>query len=134
MTVADPSPDRFEPVPLGALEQQVMDALWDAGEQTVREVITALGDVHAYTTIATVLTHLDRKGMIRSRRQGRSVRYSARRSRSEHAARVMEHALAASKDRRASIVHFVETMDPGEVDLLRSYLDQHPGPAGRDDG
>ncbi|APX34862.1 MarR family transcriptional regulator [Brachybacterium sp. P6-10-X1] len=111
-----------------------MDALWDSGELTVREVITALGDVHAYTTIATVLTHLGRKGMIRSRRQGRSVRYAARRSRSEHAARVMEHALSASRDRRASIVHFVETMDPGEVDLLRSYLDQHPASGGRDDG
>lgn len=133
MTTNDPSPEHFEPVPLGALEQQVMDALWDTDEQTIREVITTLGDVHAYTTIATVLTNLDRKGMIRSRRQGRSVHYSARRSRSEHAARVMEHALSASRDRRASIVHFVETMDPGEVDLLRSYLGQHPGPEGRGD-
>ena len=115
-------PERFEPVHLGALEQQVMDTLWDSGDRTIREVITALGDVHAYTTIATVLTNLDRKGMVRSRREGRSVRYGARHSRSTHAAHVMEHALSASKDRTASILQFVQGMEPADADLLREYL------------
>lgn len=114
--------EHFEPIHLGTLERQVMNVLWDTGEATIRELIIALGDVHAYTTIATVLGNLDRKGMIRSRRQGRSVHYGPRRSRPVHAAEVMEHALSASDDRTASILHFVQSMDPADADLLRDYL------------
>src|SRR5699024_11492570 len=92
MTRAAASAHHVGPVPLGALERQVMEVLWVDGDLTVRELISALGDVHAYTAIATVLSNLDRKDMLRSRRDGRSVRYSPRHSRSMHAARAMEHA------------------------------------------
>lgn len=34
----------------------------------------------------------------------------------------MEHALSASNDRTASILHFVQSMNPDDVDLLRGYL------------
>lgn len=122
MNTARTSHEHSEPIHLGTLERQVMNVLWDTNEATIREIITALGDVHAYTTIATVLGNLDRKGMIRSRREGRSVHYGPRRSRPAHAAEVMEHALSASNDRTASILHFVRTMNPADVDLLRDYL------------
>ncbi|HJB11739.1 MAG TPA: BlaI/MecI/CopY family transcriptional regulator [Candidatus Brachybacterium merdavium] len=130
MTRAAASAHHLGPVPLGALERQVMEVLWDDGDLTVRELISALGDVHAYTTIATVLSNLDRKDMVRSRRDGRSVRYSPRHSRSMHAARAMEHALSTSNDRTASILHFVQTMEPDDVELLREYLQQQE-PSGR---
>jgi len=122
VSAEDEAPQQFAPVQLGALERQVMEALWDNSDLTIRDVITALGDVHAYTTIATVMTNLDRKAMVCSRREGRSVHYSPRHSRSEHAARAMEHALSASNDRTASILHFVQSMNPDDVDLLRGYL------------
>src|SRR5699024_8201459 len=102
VSAEDEAPQQFAPVQLGALERQVMEALWDNSDLTIRDVITALGDVHAYTTIATVMTNLDRKAMVCSRREGRSVHYSPSHSRSEHAARAMEHALSASNDRTAS--------------------------------
>lgn len=122
MNAKGEAPQQFAPVQLGALERQVMEALWDNSDLTIREVITALGDVHAYTTIATVMGNLDRKAMVRSRREGRSVHYAPRHSRSVHAARAMEHALSASNDRTASILHFVQSMNPDDVDLLRGYL------------
>jgi len=122
VSAEDEAPQQFAPVQLGALERQVMEALWDNSDLTIRDVITALGDVHAYTTIATVMTTLDRKAMVCSRREGRSVHYSPRHSRSEHAARAMEHALSASNARTASILHFVQSMNPDDVDLLRGYL------------
>src|SRR5690606_5074104 len=78
---------------LGPLEQQVMEQLWERGELTVRELISQLGDRHAYTTIATVLTNLDRKGLVAHRRVGRSAHYGPRLSRAEHAARLMGEAL-----------------------------------------
>lgn len=133
MSAEDTDPQQFAPVQLGALERQVMEALWGVDDLTIREVITALGDVHAYTTIATVMTNLDRKGMVCSRREGRSVRYSPRHSRSVHAARAMEHALSASNDRTASILHFVKSMNPDDVDLLRGYLRRQDGNDHRSD-
>ena len=110
------------PLRLGALEQQVMDALWDHGPLSIREVITRLGAKHAYTTIATVLGNLERKRLVIPERQDRSVRYAARCNRERHAARLMEEALDTSRDRGAAILHFVDTIDDHELDVLREYL------------
>ena len=114
--------DRPGPPRLGALEAQVMDVLWDHGDATVREVIERLPTDPAYTTIATVLTHLGRKRLVTVDRQGRSTRYAARVSRQEHDADLMGHVLEASRDRAASILHFVESMPDDDLDLLREYL------------
>ncbi|MFD0560076.1 putative transcriptional regulator [Stackebrandtia endophytica] len=119
---------RVEPVRLGTLEQQVMDVLWDHGPLTIRQVITQLTAEPAYTTIATVLSNLERKELVTSERVGRSVHYSARHSRERHAARLMEQALATSKDRAASILHFVDAIGPDDAQLLRDYLTQRGDP------
>lgn len=100
-----------------------MDVLWDHGPVTVREVINFLGGALAYTTIATVLGNLGRKHLVIVTRQGRSTRYAARSSRQAHAAEVMGHVLDASRDRVASILHFVDAMPEGDLELLREYLD-----------
>lgn len=120
--MSDTSPRRTEMPRLGALEAQVMDVLWDHGACTIREVIDALPSDPAYTTIATVLTNLDRKHLVTATRKRRSTRYAARVSREEHTAKLMEYALEASRDRAASILHFVEAMPDDDLDLLREYL------------
>lgn len=121
-------PQRAEIPRLGALEAQVMDILWDHGASTIREVIDHLPTDPAYTTIATVLTNLDRKHLVTVTRQGRSTRYAARIGREEHAAQLMGQVLEASRDRAASILHFVESMPQDDLELLREYL------ARRDEG
>src|SRR5699024_9638194 len=95
---------------LGPLEAQVMEVLWDHGPVTIREVITRLASEPAYTTIATVLTNLDRKHLVMTTRERRSTRYAARVSRSEHTATLMEQVLASSRDRTASILQLVDSM------------------------
>ncbi|MFX0540061.1 BlaI/MecI/CopY family transcriptional regulator [Ornithinimicrobium sp. Y1847] len=109
---------------LGALEAQVMDVLWDHGPVTIREVIDHLPSDPAYTTIATVLTNLDRKHLVTITRENRSTSYSARMSRHEHAATLMEQVLASSRDRAASILQFVDSMPESDLALLRDYLTQ----------
>lgn len=52
-----------------------MDVLWEHGASTVREVITRLPHDPAYTTISTVLRNLERKDMVRHKRQGNAVRF-----------------------------------------------------------
>ncbi len=117
-----PAGDAVPQVRLGALEQQVMDALWDGGSSTVREVITRLGGRHAYTTIATVLTNLERKDLVRHERHDRTARYVPLQTREMHAAQLMQQALATSRDRMASILHFIDGMDERDAALLRAHL------------
>ena len=63
------------PPPLHALESEVMEELWARSEATVRDVQEALnargGKVRAYTTLLTVMTRLDSKGLLVRRRAGR---------------------------------------------------------------
>lgn len=113
-----------EPLRLGALEQQVMDVLWDHGASTIREVIAHLGSELAYTTIATVLQNLERKELVEHIKQGRYVHYSATHTREKHAAQLMEQALTTSNDRAASILHFVDGIDDRDLQLLREYLEK----------
>lgn len=121
-------PSISQPPRLGALEAQVMEILWDQGACTIREVINQLSSEPAYTTIATVLGNLERKFLVSHQRAGRSVRYTPRITREQHAASLMEHALDNSRDRAASILHFVESMPEGDLELLRQYLNTREDP------
>lgn len=111
-----------EPPRLGALEQQVVDILWDHQLLTIREIIEHLPRQAAYTTIATVLGNLERKDMVMRHRDGHTARYTPRRTREQHAAWLMEHALASSHDREASMLHFVKSISPDDLELLRAHL------------
>lgn len=127
MTSVSDSTENTSPTRLGALEQQVMDLLWDEGPLTVRQVIEGLDNVPAYTTIATVLTNLERKSLVRRERQGRSVQHLPIISREEHAATLMRRALVNGGDRAASILHFVEGIGAEDIELLRGYLNSKDG-------
>jgi predicted transcriptional regulator len=52
-----------------------MRVLWEAGEATVVEVHRGLGDHRALTTIATMLTKMEKKGVVDHRTDGRQFVY-----------------------------------------------------------
>ena len=62
---------------LGDLQLAIMRVLWDRGEATVAEVHRALQEERglAHTTIATMLSKMERKGVVRHRRKGRQFVY-----------------------------------------------------------
>lgn len=99
-----------------------MDVLWDTGAATIRDIINRLGTDPAYTTIATVLANLQRKELVTSHKEKHTTRYTARTSREEHDAALMNHVLGSSRDRAASMLHFVESIPDSDLDLLRDYL------------
>lgn len=111
-----------EPARLGALEAQVMELLWQGGSFSVRDIIDGLPSEPAYTTIATVLANLRKKSLVCTKKDGHATLYGACVSREEHAVRIMEHALEASGDREASILHFVKGMPEADLRLLREHL------------
>src|ERR1700739_4292314 len=82
--------DRSEvPPPLHELEADVMEAVWDRGEASVREVMEALnagGDKErAYTTYMTIMARLDSKGLLERRREGKTDFYRPRYARDQYA-------------------------------------------------
>jgi predicted transcriptional regulator len=82
------SGDASVPPPLGELEAEVMEHLWRQGEATVRLVLEAINataeKARAYTTVMTVMSNLDRKGMLTRRRDGKTDVYSPVMSRQEY--------------------------------------------------
>ena len=70
----------------GHLETVLMDALWDGGPGTVREVADRLGDgrERAYTTVMTTLDRLHRKGFVTREKSGLAWRYAAATTREAH--------------------------------------------------
>jgi len=71
---------------LGPLELEVMGVIWRQGPCTVREVIRTLeakGRDPAYTTVQTVLTRLENRGLLIHNLEGSRYRYSAQVSKRE---------------------------------------------------
>jgi predicted transcriptional regulator len=110
---------------LGDLERRVMDILWGQGngELTARDVADVLPE-NAYTTVATVLDRLVRKGLIRRRMDGRVIRFAAVGTRGAHTAVLMHEALAAGPDPDSALLRFAETLSPEEASILRHSLDE----------
>lgn len=61
----------------------ILQVLWAAGEATVLEVQEALEPRRAPSTVATMLSRLEGKGLVRHRRQGRQYVYRAAVARSQ---------------------------------------------------
>lgn len=74
-----PSASPQKTVTLGDLQLAIMRELWTRGEATAAEVHQALLEERglAPTTIATMLTKLEKKGVITHRREGRRFVYRA---------------------------------------------------------
>jgi predicted transcriptional regulator len=118
----------FAPPPLHELESEVMDEVWSRGEATVRDVQEALngrgGKVRAYTTLLTVMTRLDGKGMLVRRRAGRLDVYAPAMSRDGYLEARAEAEVAALVDDFGdlALAHFarhVDRLDPSRLEQLR---------------
>ncbi len=112
----------------GDLEAAIMDVVWAASEPLrVREVRERLArdPSPAYNTVQTVTEILHRKGWLTKHRDGVAYRYAPAASREDYVAGLLGEALSAAGtagDRTATLLRFVETMDPGEVEELRRAL------------
>ena len=74
---------RGDPGPLGHLERQVMDVVWNGGPYTVRDVQARLPRVVAYTTAMTTLDRLFKKGFVQRTRSGRAYVYTTTQTREQ---------------------------------------------------
>jgi predicted transcriptional regulator len=104
------------PPELHALEAEVMEAAWDLGEASVREVMEALNRAgskpRAYTTYMTILSRLHGKGLLERRREGKTDYYRPVHTRAEYADLRAQAEVAALVDAFGDVAlgHFARQM------------------------
>lgn len=118
---------------LGDLERAVMDLLWEHPEaitaNTLRDLLSQRpsGDEPdsrplAVTTVLTVLSRLEKKGLVERERSSRPHRYRSVTSRADHTAELMLEVLGSAPDREAVLARFIGTVSDGEAATLRKLL------------
>ena len=120
------------PPPLHELETEIMEEMWGRAEATVRDVQVALNarsaKTRAYTTLLTVMTRLDGKGLLVRRREGRVDVYSAALPRDEYLAARAEASVEALVEDFGdlALAHFarhIRGLDPQRLETLRKLAD-----------
>jgi predicted transcriptional regulator len=111
---------------LGELERAVMEVLWSAdGPLTARAVAQALpARALAQTTVLTVLSRLEKKGVVARNRSGRAHRYAAVASREDHVAELMRDVLGTAPDKTAALARFVGSVSEDEAAALAEALER----------
>jgi BlaI family transcriptional regulator, penicillinase repressor len=117
-------------VTLSELQLAVVRVLWERGAATTAEVQSALAPERnlAHTTVATLLTRLEKRGVVASRRDGRQLIYRSLVTESE-VRRSMVSELVASLfqgDTQALMTHLVQESEirPGDIERMRKLLDE----------
>jgi predicted transcriptional regulator len=97
---------------LGVLEREVMEAVWTAGEVTVRDTQSLLPRRVAYTTVMTTLDRLFKKGLVVRSRAGKAFVYRASRTRQEADTAILSNLVDAvgSQDGAADLLDALEQM------------------------
>ena len=117
---------------LSELQLAVMRALWRRGEATTAEVVADLAAERglAHTTVATLLSRLEKRGAVAQRRDGRSFIYRARLSETEVQRSMVAGLVAAlfAGDSAALVAHLVreDEVTPGDLAAIRARLEANP--------
>jgi predicted transcriptional regulator len=110
----------------GPLEERVLEALWQGGEASVRQVLARLHSEHAYTTILTVLDRLHTKGVVQREKRRASWIYTATSARAEligrEVARLLLDAGPGTEPLLAGFLDEAESLDPDAIDRLEALI------------
>ena len=111
-------------------ELEIMEAVWQQGEATVRDVLQSLPNDRklAYTSVATVMKILEQKGFLKSSKSERTHTYQALIARNEYEGQTLRH--ITNKLFRGSpsslVMRLLDESDASEEELksLRQLLDE----------
>jgi BlaI family penicillinase repressor len=119
-----------ETVGLTGMQLAILQVLWERGEATTQEVWETVAERRplALTTVATVLSRLERKRVLAHRRRGRQNVYRATVTRAEvrrSKVRDLTESLFDG-DAAALVSHLVraEEVDVAELDRIRFLIDE----------
>ena len=116
-------PPAKKPDALGRREQQIMDVVHRLGETSVGDIREALADPPSYSAVRTMVRHLESKGLLKHREDGRRYVYKATQSRKSASRRAIRKVLdvffdGSPGDAVAALMD-VSSKELGEEDLER---------------
>jgi predicted transcriptional regulator len=132
VSVFRPRKDGLEKT-LGALEAQIMDAVWEADGPVcvddVRRALAAHGKDAAYTTVMTTLGRLFDKGFLTRALCGKAYLYTAQVTRKELSSSVTQQVIDGllATFAEPAMSYFVEALsesDPEKLEALASIIDR----------
>jgi BlaI family penicillinase repressor len=115
-------------VVLSDLQIALMRVLWARGEASVADIAGVLADERGlkYTTVATLLTRLEKRGVVAQRRDGRQLIYRASVSEPQVRRSMVSDLIGSlfGGDPGALVAHLVDESEiaPGDLDRLRLRL------------
>jgi predicted transcriptional regulator len=116
---------------LGDLQYAIMRVLWDEGEASVARVQEKLADDRdrALTTVATMLTKMEKKGVVAHRSEGRQFIYRALVSEADvHRSMVSDLTERLFRgDFKALVSHLLtaQEIDRAELKRLKALIAEH---------
>jgi len=109
--------------PAGALESEVMAALWAADQPlTPGAVQEVLDGELAYNTVQTILVRLHDKGMVSRTPSGRGHAYTPTAGPTDRAAEQMQALLEHGPDHDTVLQRFVTSLSDADESTLRRLL------------
>jgi predicted transcriptional regulator len=120
--------DAHRDVALSELQIAVMRVLWRQGETSVTDVASALAEERGlkYTTVATLLTRLEKRNVVAQRREGRQLIYRALASEPQVQRSMVADLIGTlfGGDARGLVAHLVSESEiaPGDLERARKRL------------
>lgn len=120
-------------ISLSELQIALMRVLWDRGETSTSDVAAVLADERglAHTTIATLLTRLEKRGVVIQRREGRQLFYRAAVEEADVRRSMVADLIGSlfAGDANELVAHLVEEAEikPGDLARIRQRLQRGDG-------
>jgi predicted transcriptional regulator len=111
--------------PDGALENDVLRVLWAADGPLLPGAINErLDGGYAYTSVATILSRLQAKGLVERTSSGRAFAYSAVVDEPDLVVRRISELLDASSNRTQVLSRFIGGLSRRDATAIRAMLDK----------
>ena len=120
--------NKNEDVSLSELQIALVRVLWRRGESSTADVAAELADERGikHTTVATLLTRLEKRGVVAQRREGRQLFYHALVGEAQVRRSMVADLIGAlfDGDARALVAHLVQESEiaPGDLAKVRKRL------------
>jgi len=126
--------DTSKDVALSDLQIAIVRVLWQRGETSVADVAKVLADERGlkHTTVATLLTRLEKRDVVAQRREGRQLMYRALVSESQVRRSMVGDLIGMlfGGDSRELVAHLLRESEiaPGDLERLRKRLKKGEAP------
>ncbi len=113
---------------LARRERQIMDVIHKLGEATVGDVLEQLPDPPSYSSVRTMIRHLESKGLLSHRQDGKRYIYKAKQSREAASRSALRKLMdvffrGSAADAVAAILDVSsESLEPEDLDRMAKLI------------